>query len=138
MSLIPWQESYSLGISEIDSQHQKMLGIINHLADLFENDKHHNEAEIEQAIIELTEYAIYHFQTEEKYFATFNYDKAKEHIEVHDQYREKVEEWRKRYNESKDPKIFFEISEFLQNWWIWHINNTDRAYAPLFREHGVN
>ncbi|MFZ4648878.1 MAG: bacteriohemerythrin [Patescibacteria group bacterium] len=138
MSLIPWQDSYSIGINEIDEQHKKMLGIINHLTDLFDNKQNRNEAEIEQTIKDLTDYAIYHFQAEEKYFAIFHYDRAEEHIKVHDQYRAKIEEWRKRYDKNKDPKVFFEISEFLQSWWTWHINNTDRAYAPLFKENGVN
>ena len=137
MSLIPWREEYALGISEIDEQHQKILAIINKLSDLFNEKRHKDQAEIDQVIQELSDYAIYHFQTEEKYFQLFNYEKAKEHISVHDLYRTKVDEWRKRYNIDQDEKVFFEISNFLQEWWIWHINNTDRAYVPFMKANGV-
>ena len=137
MALIPWQEEFSLGISEIDEQHKKMLAIINHLNDLFENHQHHNEAEIDSVIKELSDYAIYHFQTEKKYFDLYGYENAAEHLKIHDQYRQKIDEWRTRYDADKDPKIFFEISEFLQNWWTWHINNTDRAYVPFLKSKGL-
>ena len=114
-----------------------MLGIINHLNDLFESHQHHNEAEIDSVIKELSDYAIYHFQTEKKYFDLYGYEKADEHLKIHDQNRQKIDEWRTRYDADKDPKIFFEISEFLQNWWTWHINNTDRAYVPFLKTKGL-
>lgn len=137
MSLITWEDSFSIGISEIDEQHQKMLAIINKLFDLFGNKKHEDQAEIARIIKEMTDYALYHFRTEEKYFELFSYPKSAEHIEIHNQYRSKIEEWRQRYDANKDKAIFFEISEFLQDWWTWHINNTDRDYAPFLKANGV-
>lgn len=137
MTLIPWEESYALGISEIDTQHQKMLAIINKLNDLYTEKKQENQEEINKIIQEMSDYAVYHFQSEERYFHLFGYDKMDEHIQIHDQYRSKVEDWRKRYDADKDAKIFFEIMNYLQDWWIWHINNTDREYVPLFKENGV-
>lgn len=106
--------------------------------DLFDNKKFKEQAEIDEIIKELADYAVYHFEVEEKYFKLFGYEKTSEHIEVHNQYRTKIEDWRKRYNESKDEKIFFEISTFLHDWWVWHINNTDREYVPFLKANGVN
>lgn len=137
MELIPWREEFALGISEIDEQHKKILAIINNLSEIFQGKKHHEQGIINQIIQELDDYANYHFQTEEKYFNLFNYQDTKAHTEIHDQYRQKITEWRQNYEKENDPKIFFDVSEFLKNWWVWHINNTDRAYVPLFKENGI-
>lgn len=126
-----------MGISEIDEQHKKILAIINNLSEIFQEKKHHEQGVIDQIIQELNDYANYHFQTEEKYFDLFNYQDAEAHIKIHNQYREKISEWRQQYEKENDPKIFFDVSEFLKNWWVWHINNTDRAYVPLLKENGL-
>lgn len=137
MILIPWDEKFLLGISKIDEQHQKMLAIINQLFSIFDTDKQNDQKEIDTIIQEMADYAIYHFTTEEKYFKLFNYPKTAEHIEIHNQYRNKIKDWQDRYNASKDKLVFFEISNFLQDWWTWHINNTDRAYVPYLKANGV-
>lgn len=137
MELIPWREEFALGISEIDEQHKKILAIINNLSEIFQGKKHHEQEIINQIIQELDDYANYHFQAEEKYFDLFSYQDAEAHIKIHNQYREKIVEWHQKYEKENDPKIFFDVSEFLKNWWVWHINNTDRAYVPLFKENGI-
>ena len=137
MALIEWKSEFALGVNEIDEQHQKMLSIINKLYDLFADKKHEDQGEIDKIIKEMADYAVYHFETEEKYFQLFAYEKRDEHIEIHNQYRTKIENWRERYSANKDKAIFFEISEFLQNWWTWHINNTDRDYVPFMKANGV-
>lgn len=137
MPLIEWKSEYALGVKEIDEQHQKMLSIINRLYDLFTDKKHEDQGEIDKIIKEMADYAVYHFETEEKYFQLYAYEKSTEHIEVHNQYRTKIDAWRIKYAADKNTAIFFEISEFLQNWWTWHINNTDRDYVPFMKANGV-
>lgn len=137
MPLIPWENKFELGISEIDEQHKKMLSIINKLYDMLDDVKSNDQNEIDRIIKEMAEYALYHFATEEKYFELFNYENKEPHIKIHDQYRAKIEDWQKRYNENKDKAIFFEVSNFLHDWWTWHINNTDREYVPFMKANNV-
>ncbi len=138
MPLIPWDDEFVLGIHEIDEQHKKMLGIINKLYDIFENQKQDDQKEINLIIHEMSDYAIYHFATEAKYLKLFGYEKIEEHIAIHNQYRAKIEDWRKRYDESRDKLVFFEVTNFLHDWWTWHINNTDRAYVSFLKANGMN
>lgn len=137
MSFITWKEEYALGINEIDTQHQKMLGIINELHDLMGEEAKADQTKIDKIIQEMADYAIYHFGTEEKYFRLFSYENTESHTAIHNQYVDKVNEWRARYDESKDPAIFFEIFSYLQDWWIWHICNTDREYVSFMRANGI-
>lgn len=137
MSFISWKEEYELGISEIDEQHKKMLGIINELHDLMGEEKEAEQDKIDKIIKEMADYAIYHFKTEEKYFQLFSYEETESHTAIHNQYVDKVNDWRARYDAEKDPTIFFEIFSYLQDWWIWHICNTDRDYMSFMRANGV-
>jgi len=137
MLLIPWESKFELGINEIDEQHKKMLSIINKLYALFEDKKQDDQEELDKVIKEMADYAIYHFATEEKYFTMFGYEKMTAHVEVHNQYRAKIEDWRQRYNDTKDKTLFFEISNFLQDWWTWHINVTDRDYVPFMKANNI-
>lgn len=137
MALITWQENYALGISEIDTQHQKIVEIINRLFEMFSEHKTEDESSLKKILQELTDYADYHFQTEEKYFNLFNYSGAAGHIEMHNNYRSKIEEFKAQYETDKSEAVFFSLTNFLQDWWTWHINNMDREYVPLFQEKGV-
>lgn len=137
MPLIPWENKFELGITEIDEQHKTMLSIINRLYDMFDDVKNNNQTEIDKIIKEMADYALYHFATEEKYFELFNYENKEAHVKIHDQYRAKIEDWQKRYRETKDKAIFFEVSNFLHDWWTWHINNTDREYVSFMKANNV-
>lgn len=90
----------------------------------------------------MMDYTIYHFQTEENYFKLYGYERTASHTEIHSQYRTRVAEWRELYHKDKDNRetvtqIFFEISKFLHDWWIWHINNTDRDYVPFMKANHI-
>ena len=137
MALITWQSEYELGIVEIDNQHKKIVEIINRLFEMFSTHKMEDEAGLTQILKELSDYADYHFTTEEKYFEAFKYPQAAGHIEMHNNYRTKIGEFKTQFAAAKDEAIFFNLTNFLQDWWIWHINNLDREYAPLFKENGV-
>ena len=135
MPPIAWQEEYALGIAEIDNQHRKIIEMINRLfkmASELTDDKI-----LKDILMELSDYATYHFETEENYFKKFDYPGAAEHIAVHDQFRERIAELKKILDKGETEKVLFSLSTFLQNWWIWHINHVDRAYVPLFKKKGL-
>lgn len=136
IELITWKESFSLGIKEIDTQHKRMIGIINKLYDAMETST--EKEKLSDILRELNEYANYHFETEEKYFHEFNYEHAIEHIKSHDMYREKVNQFSKDYNNYSEHLVLpFEMMEFLRGWWTRHILGEDRLYVKNFHEHNL-
>ncbi len=135
MELITWDQNYSVGVAEIDEQHKKIITIINQLYQLFSEKK--MDADINPTFEELVSYADIHFSTEERYFELCNYEKRGSHIEMHNKYREEVQELKNKYENEKSEAIFFEVTNFLREWWVWHITKADQDYVDCFHKYGL-
>ena len=63
IDIFPWNANFNIGIRVIDAQHEKLVLILNQLAShvAYQSDV----PALNQIFDELTEYAIYHFKTEE-------------------------------------------------------------------------
>ena len=132
-TLIEWKEEYSVGIEEIDDQHQHMVGIINDLFYIINNKEFDKVDEIYERA---SQYAKYHFDTEEKYFEEFEYGDTEAHIAQHNKYNEKILEFSKQYNQNDTP-MSFQVIDFLEDWWINHIQGVDKKYTECFHDHGL-
>lgn len=135
-NLFTWTKDNSVGITEIDVQHQHIFKIINNLSDSITNSS--VQSEIDKILAELIEYSIVHFGTEERYFKMFNYIYADDHILKHHLYNDKILEF---YEKKKDPSqkelLPYEIISFLKDWWLNHINVEDKKYSETFHQHGL-
>jgi hemerythrin len=136
MAIISWNDDYSVKVEELDNQHKVIISLINKLNDLYVEKKFSN-TDAAPILKELSDYADSHFNTEEYYFKLYNYEKAAEHIAMHQSYREKVDAFKKEYAENPGEKVFYEINNFLNDWWIWHINNADKQYSDYFNQNGL-
>ena len=133
--LIAWNEIYSLGIAEIDPQHQRLIKIINKLYQAMQSS---TEALVLKTILnELVDYADYHFSTEERHFEEFNYINKEEHKKHHDAYKEKINQFLREYDSKPLNILPFELIDFLGQWWTGHILGEDRKYIECFHEHGL-
>lgn len=127
MDMITWNESFSVGVAELDSQHQRLADLINLL---------HAQAQepadnklLEKAISKLTVYAFTHFGDEEKLLARCGYPDLEAHIAEHEEFGQTLMRF------SRDaavgmldrPKLF----RFLKEWWAHHILDVDRQYKPF-------
>jgi len=136
MALIKWEESYSVGVKEIDEQHQKMIGILNKIFSMILANNYSGE-DVTNILQELGDYADFHFTTEEKYFFEFAYDKTESHMQVHDDYRQRMDQLKISYADKPSNEILSDLSIFLEGWWVWHINHTDKEYTQCFHDHGL-
>lgn len=131
---LEWEDIYSVGVLEIDQQHQQLFAIINELVDeIGHNVKKERLIEI---INSLVEYKKIHFATEEKYFKEFNFEGAPEHLLAHKQFEEGLSKIQEEY---KDDIIMFafELIDYIEDWLISHLMNMDQKYKQCFNEHGL-
>ncbi len=134
MALLIWKEEYGVGVKEIDDQHKKIFGLINRLYSAMVDLK---EGEVINSIVEeLVGYSHYHFGLEQEYFEKFNYPDKKSHEAEHEKFKNELIHFQKDINDKVEilPR---EVLTFLEDWWVKHINGTDKKYTEFFHEHGL-
>jgi len=128
-----WEKEYETGIEKIDSQHKKLVEMINQLyKDLIINN---NTDSLDEIIMDLKIYTIFHFTTEEKLFKKFNYkgEDYENHMKKHEQFKNRIAECMGDTTSSK-KELAYNISEYLKNWLIHHIIDTDMKFARFLKQ----
>lgn len=134
-----WRNSFSCNIKEIDSQHKKLFEIsskLNILAPIC--SKINFEDEILLVINELKEYAIYHFEYEEKLMKKYNFEGFEKHHLQHDAFVKKIEEFEQKVLNFNNAEIVLKIKEFITGWITGHILKTDMMYKDFFNGMGID
>jgi hemerythrin-like metal-binding protein len=129
-----WSEDYSVHSDLIDGQHKQLFKIIFELFEAINNQS--TKEKIGETLASLVEYTGYHFGTEENYFKLFEYENAEEHIREHKKFADKIQELQKRYV-SHEVEVSFELIDFLEDWLVTHIHDTDQKYVTCFTTHGL-
>jgi len=129
-----WNESYSVGVERIDTQHKKLIDILNQLYGSFVDQT--TGQVLEDIIRELVDYTNYHFRTEEELFEEHNYPHKEKHVSEHQDFIQKVIDFNADLKAGKS-RITFQLMNFLRNWLINHICGSDQAYASHFSNLGI-
>ena len=135
MEKIIWDESFSVGIQEIDKQHKKLIEIINRLIET-RNVTVYSET-ISDVLSEMTKYADYHFRTEEEYMLKYEYPDYSLHKEQHKEFLKKTVAFCLDTMEYKKT-VPVEVLSYLKNWLTNHILKSDMKYKAFFKEKGLN
>ena len=134
MPYIEWNNSYSVGIAEFDSQHQKLVDIINRLHDAMKAGK--GSTIIGDILKEMVKYTITHFTAEERLLEIHGYPKLASQKSEHAYYVEKINAFVKEY-ESGTVMMSINVSQFLKDWLMKHILGTDKEYTAYLNGKGV-
>lgn len=129
METIQWKESYSVGNETIDSQHKKLIDMIN---SMIRNKGCNVDSEVVSYVLsEMIEYACSHFKNEETYMEQIAYPELKLHKEEHKQFKFKASNFCLDTMKDK-PSIPDEILQFLSKWLINHILHSDMKYKTFY------
>ncbi|MFO7569682.1 MAG: bacteriohemerythrin [Smithellaceae bacterium] len=134
MAVFQWDDSLSVGIAEIDRQHKQLVEMIGKLNDEMRQGK--GKDVLEKILIGMVNYALMHFETEEKYFLKYGYADAENHSKVHQAFVAKVGEFRKDYASGRKG-LTIEVMDFLMDWLQKHIKGEDKKYAPFLISKGL-
>jgi hemerythrin-like metal-binding protein len=135
MEPVQWSEKLSVGVEELDQQHQEIIKMLNHLISTSETVDTDSET-ISDILLEMTRYAQKHFKTEEKLMKAYNYPGLEEQKKEHRAYRIKTVDFSTAVTLRVEavPEI---LLAYLFDWWIHHILDEDMKYKPFFAEKGV-
>ena len=127
MTVLVWQPELNTGIDVIDQQHQRIVALINQLADA------HTRQDQGAVLEELVDYTLSHFAFEEELLEESGYSFGPAHKRVHDMFVRRVGEYRMRFEAGED--ITTELKSMLARWLFNHIRGDDKAYAKHVRHY---
>ena len=124
-----WEEKFSVGVPEMDQEHQRIIAMINRLQDTFAIKGGMEMAG--ELLGQMTQYAQDHFRHEEKLLEERNYPRLLEQRAQHAGYQRKNVALCKatELDIAGMPAVIF---NFLSQWWTHHILEEDMRYKEFF------
>lgn len=129
MSLIRWRESLSLGVPSIDTDHRRLIHILNHLH--FMAIAGDDRAALAQVLRELLDYAKGHFAREEMLMRLAAYPGYEAHRKLHRQLTETVMGFEARYHAKPRHFDVQRFYDFVADWLMLHILEEDMKIQPF-------
>ena len=126
MAFFEWTDELSVGIELIDSQHKRLVSIIND----FHNaaDKGDTKSAIRKVVGTLIYYVGTHFADEEKLMEEYKYPQLGLHRRMHEYLTQQVAEYAEKLK-AEQPILNLDMAIFLKGWLQDHIAETDKKYG---------
>jgi hemerythrin len=135
MPLLNWNEGYSVNISQIDSQHKKLVDIINDLHDSMKAGK--SKEILDKILNELINYTSNHFKTEEDMFDKYGYPDKIAHNKQHGDLVDQVLKFKSNFESGKSV-LSIDLMNFLKDWLVQHMTGSDKKYSSYLNGKGVS
>jgi len=126
MAIVKWNDSFLLGVPEIDRHHQHLVDLLNQTHDQLSSGA--AAESIGVVLDKLIGYATYHFITEERLMESSSYPDLAEHREEHERFRRKVIEVQTEFYHG-NKNLPLEVLLFLKNWLTNHILKRDGDFG---------
>lgn len=134
MAFFNWEDRFSVGIAEIDMQHQKLVQMLNELYDAMKAGKGNDV--LGKVLNGMIQYTASHFATEERYMKLHGYPDFAVHKKEHDSLTQQVLELQEQFKAGQ-PVLSMKVGTFLKGWLVNHISGTDMGYSPFLRAKGL-
>ncbi|MCX7174056.1 MAG: bacteriohemerythrin [Proteobacteria bacterium] len=123
-----WTQALATGHELIDEQHR---GLFHCLEELETATTEQRTLLAVYSITRLKHYVREHFETEEAVMKQCKFPKFKEHIAEHENFRTKMAALQ---GKAVILDVSAEMVEFLADWLINHVAESDLEYAPYLRK----
>lgn len=134
MSLIDWDQKFSVNVTGIDEEHKKLVSLTNELHDAMRSGK--GRLIVGTILEELLNYTKTHFANEEQLMAKASYPGLASHKVVHTRLVNQVHELIEK-NEAGSLSLSMEVMSFLKSWLIDHIQGVDKTYSSHLNKNGI-
>jgi hemerythrin-like metal-binding protein len=133
MPFAEWTAEFSVGVDEIDSDHKRLLALLNELHDAV---KAGAGSEVLGKVLDgLMLYVGYHFAHEEELFLRTDYPGSARHLRQHQALTITVKEIQEDFQLDNSDALPTQVLEFLKNWLYEHILGSDRAFGVYLKAH---
>ena len=131
MALFLWSEELSVTSGFIDSDHKKLIKLVNDFHDAMEQGRGNDV--IGKVLNNLVIYTKEHFQREETEMQRIKYRSYDAHRMEHDKLIAEVTELQNSFSSGK-LMLTIKVSKFLRDWLRTHIMQTDKLLADALRK----
>ena len=131
---LEWNESYSVNVERLDTQHRRLFTAANTLIGAI--DSCQDPAEINAILDFLINYTNYHLTEEETLLASYHYEFKDRHAQGHQELIDQILKFKSHLTETP-PLSADQVFEFLQGWIANHILQEDLEYSAYLNEKGV-
>ena len=135
MVFIVWKNDMNIGVAAMDAQHQKLVQLINKLADAMSAGKG-NEV-LQSVLTELVGYIKTHFASEEGLLSTNKYPEYGTQKTEHDRFTKKIVDFQDQFRAGKIA-ISIELMNFLKEWLLGHIQGRDKLYGIFLNAKNIS
>ena len=127
MSFFQWTEDLDIHVPEMNSEHQELIRLMNHIQEL--NDQKASKESITSAAHALAAYTERHFENEEAYMKRIGYPGLSDHKKIHGILLDQVKQHIDEFVASTEPEMNEAFFGFLQSWLKVHIKGVDADYG---------
>ena len=130
---LEWNDNLASGSSDIDTQHKELFKRVNDLLAAFKTGTPRRE-NMTRIVQYLTDYVVFHFGTEEKYMAKYNYSSMSAHKAQHEQFVRTFLKLKDRMLlEGVNAPLAEDTRQLVVDWLINHIKYSDRALGMYLK-----
>jgi len=134
-STFQWTQTYSVNISALDRQHQRLFETVNELSEALQNGQ--GNSVVDPVLNKLVDYALTHFQSEEVLMEEYRFPGLASHRAEHEAFRNKISAFLEDHKASKSG-VPVSLMLFLQNWLKQHVLKTDKQYSRFLNDCGIH
>lgn len=133
--MLKWSSHFETGIALVDAQHKRLFELLDALSGKFV-DRTPTQAEVEETLAELVEYAKRHFHDEEGLMAEYALDArflSVHHMEHHSFYYDLERLQADLSFDEYASQTAEKLVRFMTSWLVYHIVGTDQCMAAQMR-----
>ncbi|MCX7150442.1 MAG: bacteriohemerythrin [Rhodocyclales bacterium] len=123
---VVWNDTYSVGVAEMDEQHKKLVGMINRLADYRADQSAESSGAFHEVLSGMFDYTQVHFNAEEDYLHRIGYPQLAAHEKEHAAFVEKMAAFSMAASDGVQDRAG--VHHYLKGWLLSHILNRDMQY----------
>ena len=127
--LFDFQSEFKLGIDSVDSEHEKLVNMLNEVHALLSAGEREKARAYFNETLSL--YVHEHFANEEAFMASFGYAQLEEHKKIHENFKASFEELKPKIASADDVAFRSALTDTF-TWIINHIGRTDKKYAQVY------
>ena len=127
-----WDDSYLIGVKEIDEQHKQLFVTVNSLISAIENGA--GKDELKKALDFLIQYTVTHFNDEEEVQRKCGYPNFEHHHKIHEKFKQTAVELAGEAEKiGSSDALVKELKRKIGDWLVTHVTGEDAKIGKFLR-----